>query len=449
MVSTAFLDAGDLVELEHAETGVFHSPAALIRGILILCLTLAMVGLVAPTSAAASSYDPGPVENVSVVPGPGSLTVSWSPPSDPGLAFTGGGAYMRYYQVSTTSYGSGNDGCTLVFDTTCTLGGLTNGQSYTVYIKSCNSNNSDTYCLWYTRYFAGSFTPCCSVPSAPRSVAASAGDGVATVSWTAPTDNPAAVGPITGYAVASNPPSQLCQTVERTCQVTGLQNGVTYQFAVVALNSTGRSPLSVASNAVMPAGLPSQPQTVSALLSKGSAIVSWVGPASTGGVPVTQYTAVSTPGGLVCSTSGAVSCVVKGLSNGQTYTFTVTAVNRVGSSEASAASPPAKLLAGPGKPLAVKAARSGTTGRVTWKPPRSTGGAKITKYVVTASPSGRKCTTKKLTCTFSRLRVGNTYSFSVQPFNVKGPGIPVESNKIRVPIPPPPPPPPKQDQEIS
>jgi hypothetical protein len=420
-----------------------------LRWVAVVSLIVAVVGLVSPTSALASSYDPGPVGNVAVTSGPGTLTVSWSPPSNPGLGLysTGCGlASIRWYEVSTTSYGSGSPGCTYVTGTSCTLTGLTNGQSYTLYIEACNSNNTGSYCLWSSTVTAGPFTPCCSVPSAPPTVVAAAGDAIASVSWDAPRDNPAAIGTISRYVVTPSPAAPVCETAERTCQFSGLQNGVSYTFTVVAVNSAGTSRASVASNTVMPAGLPSSPQNVSALLSKGTAVVTWVGPASTGGVPITQYVAQATPGGFACTSDGAVSCVITGLSNGQTYTFTVTATNRVGSSAPSAPSPQAKLLAGPGAPLRVKAARAGTTVQVSWQPPRSTGGTKIKKYVVSASPGGRSCSTAKLTCSISKLAVGNSYTFTVQPFNAKGPGVPVESNRITIPVPPPPP---KQTQEIS
>ena len=55
--------------------------------------------------------------------------------------------------------------------------------------------------------------------------------------------------------------------------------------------------------------------------------MSWRAPASNGGNPVTGYTVTSTPSGLTASTTGALNAVVPGLSNGTSYTFTVTALN--------------------------------------------------------------------------------------------------------------------------
>ena len=82
---------------------------------------------------------------------------------------------------------------------------------------------------------------------------------------------------------------------------------------------------------------PSAPTGVKATAGNGSAAVSWTA-ATANGSPVTRYTVTSSPGGKTCTTTGAVSCTVAGLSNGTAYTFTVTATNAVGTSPPSAPS---------------------------------------------------------------------------------------------------------------
>ena len=68
-----------------------------------------------------------------------------------------------------------------------------------------------------------------------------------------------------------------------------------------------------------------------------SAIVSWTAPAFDGGNPITNYTVVASPGGVTVTTPGT-NATLTGLTPGATYTFTVSAANRVGVGPASAPS---------------------------------------------------------------------------------------------------------------
>ena len=85
---------------------------------------------------------------------------------------------------------------------------------------------------------------------------------------------------------------------------------------------------------------PSAPSAASATAGHARATVMWESPAFDGGAPVTGYTVTSSPEGRTCTTTGATTCVVTGLTNGTPYTFTVTAANAAGTSVASAASDP-------------------------------------------------------------------------------------------------------------
>ena len=131
-----------------------------------------------------------------------------------------------------------------------------------------------------------------------------------------------------------------CVTTTTSCVVAGLVTGASYTFAVVAKNINGNGPVSVATSAVTILAVPNAPTAVSAVAGVNSASVSWTAPAGDGGSAITGYTVTSSPGGLTCLPQSLVtlSCDVTGLTNGTDYTFTVVAINAIGSSAASVAS---------------------------------------------------------------------------------------------------------------
>ena len=92
------------------------------------------------------------------------------------------------------------------------------------------------------------------------------------------------------------------------------------------------------------AGVPGVPTNVSATASNGQAVVTFTAPASNGGAAISGYKVVSSPGGLTVSCA-ASPCTMTGLTNGTTYTFTVTATNSAGTSAPSAASNPVTPIA--------------------------------------------------------------------------------------------------------
>lgn len=178
------------------------------------------------------------------------------------------------------------------------------------------------------------------VPGAPRSLAAATGNTQISLSWTAPNSNGGSAltqylvyGRFTGSStfnqVATTSPSQTTSTV------TGLTNGQSYDFEIIAQNAIGTSTPSIAVSST-PATVPSAPTGVTAFPGNAQATVNFT-PGSNGGSAILFYTASSSPGGFAATSSGS-SITVTGLPNGTAYTFTVTATNAAGTSATSAAS---------------------------------------------------------------------------------------------------------------
>ena len=280
-----------------------------------------------------------------------------------------------------------------------------------------------------------------STPGAPTSVTAQAAPSSATIKWVAPDDGGS---PITGYIVrafvgySSDQAAEVDTFNGATTSVTFhgidrplLRNGVAYTFTVTATNGAGSGPESQRSNEIVPALLPPGPPTnVRATAGITSASVAWAAPDDYGspiqGYVVRAYLAGTRvyEGGLTAP-AGARTATLTGLAGGQSYDFTVNAVNAVGYGPESIPSNPVTLATTPSPPVAVRAAAAVHTATVTWAAPFD-GGSPITGYVVTAQPAGgAQATSLTVTgaarsVTFFNLSDGTTYGFQVVAYNAVG-----------------------------
>lgn len=124
-----------------------------------------------------------------------------------------------------------------------TASGLTNGTPYTFTVKALDAE-------WRVTHSAQASATPRTVPGVPTGVTAAAGNGQATISFTAPADNGGS--DITGYIVTSSPGGITANGATGPITVTGLTNGTEYTFTVTAVNIAGNGPASSASNAVTP-----------------------------------------------------------------------------------------------------------------------------------------------------------------------------------------------------
>ena len=294
------------------------------------------------------------------------------------------------------------------------------------------------------------------VPAAPTNVSATAGNGSAWVSWTAP-DNGGSL--ISSYTVTPfiGSAAQSPVTVSNAPPVTsayigGLTPGTAYTFTVTATNAVGNGPASVASNAVTPTALtaPSPPTGVTATAGNTTAAVSWTAPANNGGSPITSYTVTPNIFGnegstqLPSTTVTGTSATITGLTNGTAYTFTVTATSAIGTSQPSVQSNAVTPATSPGPPLGVTASPGDGTAAVSWSPPASNGGSTVTSYTVTpyigSNPQTALNVTVAGTATSASvigLTDGTAYTFTVVATNALGAGPASAPSNSVTPDPPP------------
>jgi hypothetical protein len=88
------------------------------------------------------------------------------------------------------------------------------------------------------------------MPDPPRDVTATAGNGMATVSFRPPKSDGGS--PITTYTVTSHPGSITAKSAQSPVTVKELANGTAYTFTVTAGNSVGTGLGSKPSNSVTP-----------------------------------------------------------------------------------------------------------------------------------------------------------------------------------------------------
>jgi uncharacterized protein YjbI with pentapeptide repeats len=362
-------------------------------------VTLATEGV---AGARTSSFLPGAPTNLAAISGNGQLVISWqAPASDGGSPITG-------YIVGGTLGVAALDCHPLA--TTCTVWPLKNGKTYQFRVRAVNALGRGRY--------SHTVDAVVGLPGAPPVVTATPGNASAAVAWTSASDGGSVV---TSYRVTADPGGQRCVTSSNSCVVTGLANGTSTTFLVVAVNRYGTGPAGTASTT--PATVPAAPTGVTGAPGDTSAVVTWTAPTNDGGSPVTGYLVTASPGGATCA-STTTSCAVSGLANGDPYTFTVTATNSAGPGAPSVASAPAVPATVPGAPTDLTFAPGYESATVSWTPPADDGGGAITGYQVTESPGGGTCTATTTSCNVPGLADGTDYSFTVTASNWAGTGSP-------------------------
>jgi parallel beta-helix repeat protein len=173
---------------------------------------------------------------------------------------------------------------------------------------------------------------------------------------------------------------------------------------------------------------PSAPQNLTVVAGNTTAILTWEPPADDGGTPITNYTIyyhTKTGGSPEKIVVGNITTYTfSGLTNGQTYYFAVSAINKASEGEKSneVRATPCTTPSPPQNLTAVAGNRNVT---LTWEPPADNGGMAVTNYTVYygTSPGNytNNITLGNITnYTITGLINGQRYYFAVSAINAVG-----------------------------
>jgi titin len=245
------------------------------------------------------------------IPGDQSVILNWASPAD-----LGGSAVISYL-VSYRSGVTWTDVQTTQLTTTFT--GLDNGVAYDVRVAAITAAGLGAFAT-------SSVTPY-GVPEIVV-ITPTRGDSEVALSWTAAAPNGSAV---IAYelqyklgtdSIWTTPPTPTALSAT----VTGLTNGVSYDFRVRAYNQGGAGPFAVVS--ATPSTVPGVPQGFTAIGGDESITVDWDPPLDDGGSPITSYDVEYKDAFGWVDAAGATTFT--GLTNSLLHDVHVRAVNAVG-----------------------------------------------------------------------------------------------------------------------
>jgi len=149
-----------------------------------------------------------------------------------------------------------------------------------------------------------------------------------------------------------------------------------------------------------------------------------------GGQSILSYTVTSSPGNFT-NTGSTSPIIISGLTDGTSYTFSITATNLVGTGPASSSSNSVIPSTVPNPPTAVTATPGNTQVSLTWSAPAFNGGLAITDYVIEYKLDSDVSWTvfsdgvsSVASTTVTGLTNGSLYDFRVSAVNGTGQGSP-------------------------
>ena len=324
--------------------------------------------------------------------------------------------------ITDYEYEQGGSGTWISTGSTATsymVHNLTNGQPYRFRVRAVNSVGAGT-----ASAASPNVTPA-TEPDAPTGLSATVSDQEVDLIWRAPASNGGA--PILRYEYELDFSDTWTSTggTAPSHTVTGLTNGQFYTFRVRAVNRVGAG-LASSSQSATPTSTvvaPDAPFGLSATPGNRQVMLSWVQPS--GGAALTHYEYDQDGSGTWTSTGGtASSYTVTGLTNGQSYTFRVRAVNSAGQSAASGSRTATPTTTAPEAPESLRFTPGDQQVTLRWRAPTNDGGEPITHYEYEQDRSGAWISTDGTATshTVTGLNNGQTYTFRVRAVNALGNG---------------------------
>jgi YVTN family beta-propeller protein len=262
--------------------------------------------------------------------GNGSVSLAWTAASD------GDGQITSYSVAAAPPSGPAISTSVPASQLSAAITGLTNGTTYSVTVTAISSLGAGSASN------PVSVKPTAVLPGTPIVTSSSAGNGSASLAWTAPSAGDAS---ILFYKLVTTSASSSVTTLydASTTSVTlnGLTNGTVYSLTVTAVSGLGAGQ---ASNPVSltPRKVPTAPKSPKATAGTRKVTLSWSLPSSNGGSAITGYWIyVGTSAGHESATPINASQVksltyrASSLTKGKKYFFVIRAVNVAGTSPAS------------------------------------------------------------------------------------------------------------------
>ena len=342
------------------------------------------------------------------------VTVTCAAKSDQTITFNNPGA--QNFGTSPTLTASATSGLTPTFSSAttgvCTISG--GGVLNFVTAGSCtiNANQAGNASYNAAPQVQQTFTVNAVAPGQPTIGTASAGDGEASVSFTAPASTGGSS--ILGYTVTANPGGQTGTGSSSPITVAGLTNGTAYTFTVTATNSAGTGAASSASNSATP---------------KASQTITFNNPGAQNFGTSPTLTASATSGltpTFSSATTGVCTISGGGVLNFVTAGSCTINANQAGNASYNAAPQVQQTFTvnavAPGQPTIGTASAGDGEASVSFTAPASTGGSSILGYTVTANPGGQTGTGSSSPITVAGLTNGTAYTFTVTATNSAGTG---------------------------